>query len=51
MFVDYANLLDDWHREMKRIAGALEIELTPQKRAPSRSSSPRICDASDTAGR
>lgn len=27
VFVDYANLLDDWHREMKRIAGALEIEL------------------------
>lgn len=27
VFVDYANLLDDWHREMKRIAAMLEIDL------------------------
>lgn len=27
VFVDYANLLDDWHREMKRIATTLEIDL------------------------
>ena len=27
VFVDYANLLDDWRREMKRISAALEIDL------------------------
>jgi hypothetical protein len=27
VFVDYANLLDDWHREMKRISATLEIAL------------------------
>lgn len=26
-FIDYANLVDDWHREMKRICAALPIEL------------------------
>lgn len=26
-FVDYANLLNDWHRKMKRIATTLEIDL------------------------
>jgi len=27
VFVDYANFLDDWRREMKRISGALPIDL------------------------
>ncbi|MCV7407880.1 sulfotransferase family protein [Mycobacterium marseillense] len=27
VFVDYGNLLEDWHREVKRIAAALEIDL------------------------
>lgn len=27
VFVDYANLLDDWRREMKRIAATLDIDL------------------------
>lgn len=27
VFVDYGNLLDDWHREVKRVAAALEIDL------------------------
>ena len=27
MFVDYANLLDDWRREVKRISAALAIDL------------------------
>lgn len=27
VFVDYANLLDDWHREVKRIATTLDIDL------------------------
>ena len=27
VFVDYANLLDDWRREMKRISAALAIDL------------------------
>lgn len=27
VFVDYGNLLDDWHREMKRIAATLGIDL------------------------
>lgn len=27
VFVDYGNLLDDWHREVKRIAATLEIDL------------------------
>jgi hypothetical protein len=27
VFVDYSNLLDDWHREVKRIGSALDIDL------------------------
>ena len=27
VFVDYANLLDNWRREMKRISAALAIDL------------------------
>ncbi len=27
VFVDYGNLLDDWHREVKRIAATLEIDM------------------------
>lgn len=27
VFVDYCNLLDDWHREVKRVAATLEIDL------------------------
>lgn len=27
VFVDYGNLLGDWHREVKRVAAALEIDL------------------------
>lgn len=30
VFVDYANLLDDWRREMKRISTELPVELHPQ---------------------
>lgn len=30
VFVDYANLLDDWRREMKRISAELPVELHPQ---------------------
>ena len=30
IFVDYANLLDDWRREMKRISAALPIDLNTQ---------------------
>jgi hypothetical protein len=34
VFVDYANLLDDWRREIKRISAALEINLdTPDEDA------------------
>jgi hypothetical protein len=29
VFIDYADLLVDWHREIKRISTALEIDLTP----------------------
>jgi len=28
VFVEYANLLEDWHREVKRISAALEIDLS-----------------------
>ena len=28
MFVEYANLLDDWRREVKRISAALAIDLS-----------------------
>lgn len=31
VFVDYANLLDDWRREMKRISTTLPIELETQE--------------------
>src|SRR6185312_9043688 len=30
VFVEYANLLEDWRREVKRISAALEIDLTTQ---------------------
>jgi len=30
VFVEYANLLDDWRREIKRISTALKIELDPR---------------------
>ncbi|MCV7056701.1 sulfotransferase family protein [Mycolicibacterium gilvum] len=30
VIVDFANLLDDWRREMKRISSALQIDLDPQ---------------------
>lgn len=30
VFVDYANLLDDWHREIKRISVTLDIDLDNQ---------------------
>lgn len=30
VFVDYANLLDDWRREMKRISAELPVELRVQ---------------------
>ncbi len=30
VFVEYANLLEDWRREVKRVSAALEIELTTQ---------------------
>ncbi|WP_082948112.1 sulfotransferase family protein [Mycobacterium sp. 852014-52450_SCH5900713] len=30
VFVEYAGLLDDWRREIKRISTALPIDLTPQ---------------------
>ena len=28
VFVDYANLLEDWRREVKRVSAALEIDLS-----------------------
>jgi hypothetical protein len=30
VFVDYANLMEDWRREVKRISAALEIDLSTQ---------------------
>lgn len=33
VIVDFANLLDDWRREMKRISAALQIDLDPQDEA------------------
>lgn len=34
VFVDYANLLDDWHREIKRISLTLDIDLDDQDDSP-----------------
>ena len=31
VFVEYANLLEDWRREVKRISAALEIDLSIQR--------------------
>ncbi len=33
VFIDYANFLDDWRREMKRISDVLPIELEPDEEA------------------
>lgn len=33
VFIDYANFLDDWRREMKRISGILQIDLDPDEGA------------------
>lgn len=51
VFVDYANLLDDWHREMKRIATTLEIDLDTAEEGAPRSFSLRIFVARDPAAR
>jgi hypothetical protein len=36
VFVEYANLLNNWRREIKRISTALTIDLTTRERAQSR---------------
>ncbi len=52
VFVDYANLLEDWRREVKRISAALAIDLsTRNESAIEQFLKQLIFGASDTAAR